>query len=729
MLVGTATMDGSEPSNGNTLPQVKRPWGFNDWVPQTKYCGRPWWFVQDHMTFEGIRCTHQPSPWINDYGYFSMLPITGPALSRVSTTHLYSHARSVFKPHYFRTELRTLNSDIDLELTPTNHAAALRITFAPESENPRLVLNFLDGNLTSPAYDRLEGYTNVSSGGISKDWKMHIVAKVQEPSDHVRMSVTPINGTIEFGHGTKSVVVVVATSFISIAQAWRNLDREVGDKSFDELVAEGKAEWRKVLGVYNVTAIDTTALKVFYTNVWKASLFPRFLTESNESGHDVHFSPYTNRAEEGKLVADSGFWDAYRTVYTFQSMAHPEILGALMEGWVNAYREAEWLPQWPSPGQRASMVGTMGDVSLADAIVKSEWGFVSGFNVSMAYEAIRKDAFTPRPKGGLFGRAGLQPYVNLGYIPEADFPNQANKESNLTQVESVSRTLNDYVADAAISRAAAVLDFREDNEILFNRSRKYPVLFNKTSLFFQPKDVNGSFYGPFDPLAWRWGFTEGGPWQYRFYVPHDVAGLQVLYDGQLCAKIKEMLTTTSGPAFHQGGYGGTIHEMKEAQALFDQGFGYYAHNNQPVHHVLWIAKKAGCDDIGDQYLRRTMAEMYTLKGYPGDEDNGEMAAWYVLSALGLFQLENAADELVVGSPAVVDATLQLAAGKRLTITTENQSQENVHVQSTTWTSTGGSTRTVKDNILKFTEVMAGGNLHFVLGDKPALKSQNEMALV
>jgi len=419
--------------------------------------------------------------------------------------------------------------------------------------------------------------------------------------------------------------------------------------------------------------------------------------------------------EPGKLVSDSGFWDAYNTVYTLQSLVFPTTLGNIMSGWVNAYREAGWLPQWPSPGQRHSMVGTMGDVSLADAILKSSWGFLTGFDVHIAYEAIRKDAYA-RPNAS-FGRVGLEQYLKLGYLAEGEFSSRQQDEHGYD--ESVSRSLYYWVADAAIARAADALGYTDDHKNLFARSRQYTLLFNNASYFFQPKARNGSFYEIFDPLAWRYGFTESCGWHNRFFVPHDVEGLKKLYQGNLCASIAEMLTTSKGDAFHIGGYGRTIHEQEEAQVLFNHGFGFYAHNNQPVHHVLWVAKKAGCNTIGDRYLRKTMDEMYKLTGWPGDEDTGEMSSWYVLSALGLFQLEGAADELVLGSPAIERAKLTLPDGKALTVTTANQSRDSIYVQSVMWTPTGGTTRLIEGSTLKFTEVMrVGGRLHFVLGSSP-----------
>merc|ERR1712194_396498 len=308
--------------------------------------------------------------------------------------------------------------------------------------------------------------------------------------------------------------------------------------------------------------------------------------------------------------------------------------------------------------------------------------------------------------GGLFGRQGLQHYIDEGYLPRSR-----------SDDEAVTRSLNYYIADAAIAQAATLLGHSEDANILNQRSLRWPVLFNNETKFFQPKGIDGNFDEGFDPLAWRRGFTEGGAWQQRFDVPHDVSGLAERFEGGLCDAIREMLTKTTGDAFHVGGYWYVIHEMEEAKATQPE-FGLYNHGNQPVHQVLWLAKKAGCHELADKYLRKVMSTLYTVHGWAGDEDNGEMAAWYVLSSLGIFQLEGAKDELVLGSPAVVRATVALPAGKKLQIETENQAESHVYVQKVQWTATGCTPREIKDSTLKYTELMGGGELTFTLGPQP-----------
>jgi predicted alpha-1,2-mannosidase len=341
------------------------------------------------------------------------------------------------------------------------------------------------------------------------------------------------------------------------------------------------------------------------------------------------------------------------------------------------------------------MVSTMGDVTLADAIAKSKWGFLKGFNVSKAYEAIRKDAFAD--KEGKFGRSGLQNYIEKGYVP-SEIP------------ESVSETLNYYLSDAAISRAAGVLGKHDDEKLLWNRSRRYAAIFNPDTQFFQPKDSRGRFSTSFNPEASS-GFTEATAWQYRFYLPHDADGLKKLYGGKqnFCSKVQEMLSFyEKNPSKRVGN-----------DARFPKTFGLYWHSNQPVHHILWVAKRAGCNALADKYLRLTMDMLYTTKGWAGDEDNGEMSSWYVLSALGLYSLEGGKDELVLGSPAIKHATVQLVNGNVLTIATENQAKDHYYTQSVTWTPDNGTPRTITGNVIKFTDIMKGGTLNFKMGASPS----------
>jgi len=341
---------------------------------------------------------------------------------------------------------------------------------------------------------------------------------------------------------------------------------------------------------------------------------------------------------------------------------------------------------------------------LADAISKSKWGVVPTIDTSAAYAAIRKDAFV-EPHADLFGRVGLNAYEKNGYVP-----------SNVG--ESVTISQDYWLADASIAEAAKTMGRTDDAKVLAARSKRYTELFNPRTLFFQPKNAYKQFDANFEPMDWRNGFTEASAWQYRFEVPHDVEGLSKLYGGQLCEKVGELLHGHTGSLWaHVGGYGTVIHEMEEAKAL-EQDFGMYSHSNQPTHHILWIAKRAGCNELADQYLRKATRKLYTKRGWAGDEDNGEMASWYILASLGVFQLEPGKDELVLGSPAVMKATVDLAEGHTLKVVTKNQAEDNVFVQKVMWAPTGGSSQELHDSTIKYTELMKGGTLTFTMGKTP-----------
>jgi predicted alpha-1,2-mannosidase len=768
LLAGTDAADGFSNSNGNTLPQVKRPWGFNDWAPQTYSPGVRdpdhvnWWFRRSDRDFHGMRCTHQPSPWIGDYSYFLLQP----HLSQNPGALKYDPeqpSRSIFRPHFFESSLLDPESGhmINFEITPTNHAAAVRVQVPPGVAGGSLALLASDGVVEANSDNTITGYTSIRTGGAPDDWKLFYILKPLSGNDTViaRKSEGILewhsSASFDFKRGSAPAQFAIATSFISLDQAKLNLQHEIGSKTFDQVKQEGRTIWNDSLSRITVKAQDSVQESVFYTNLWKSMLFPRFLHEVDESGKEVHKSPYNDQVLEGKVVTDSGFWDSYTTVYPLQSVAFPEIFGNMVEGWINSYKEAGWLPTWPSPGQRVSMVGTMGDVSLADAIAKKSWGYLEGFNSSEAYAAIRKDAFDAPSSG--FGREGLSNYIELGYVPSD------------AASESVSRTLNYYVADAAIARAAEILGKAEDHDELHRRSMNYEKIFDKETQFFRPKSIrsvqftqtsssmssgsrkgDSNFLGRdqegqlveqkeqqhsgkvegkieeddfvfeenFDPLSWGGSFTEAGPWQYRFYVPFDVEGLKKLYQGSLCTKIHEMVAATGGEGFHVGSYGRVIHEMSEMEKTRGR-FGQYAHNNQPSHHILWLAKKAGCNTVADRYLRAVMSELYTTKGWPGDEDDGQMASWYILSALGIYSLEGAKDEMVLGSPAVESATVKLPKGRFLHISTSGQSRDSVYVQSVTWTPStalaeNATPMKITSNVIKYTDLMAGGTLHFDL---------------
>jgi predicted alpha-1,2-mannosidase len=693
----TGTQSRYDLSHGNTLPLVARPWGFNSWSPQTDNADGSWFFHPEDVRLFGIRCTHQPSPWIGDYGTFR-IQATIHDSSHVDSWQFssYDSSASHWLPYYWDAHLdaySTTRGKAHLELTSTQHGAVVRVAFPAFvhgstsdgfSQTRRILIALDDGQgqvnatISASGVPQFFGVSTQNSGGLSNSsafghWFTATIFGGSQGDLDLSNAVLRY-GTFSSASGgsvayfdfdpTKvnaSVLTLrVATSLISLNQSQHSLLSEIGSKSFDDVALESEAEWHKLLGRvtpspdashYAAHEIDDQ-LTTFYSALYRASLFPRFLDEVSPDGSVVHFSAYdpAGAVFPGTSVSDSGFWDAYRTVYPWLSLFSPLTYGRMVNGWTNAFHEGGWLPKWSSPGYRGSMVGTMGDVSLADAIVKK----VPGIDVESVWAAIRKDAFEA-PSGSYraspasvlkhtmsldygkltsandpgVGRTCLDPYLQYGFIPR-----DAVLPSGGSCSEVVSRSLNYMLADAAIARAAKTLGKNDDAEVLIQRAANYSLLFDSSTGFFRSRNsASGNFTEPFDEFAWGGDYTEAGAWQYRFYVPHDVSGLRALYAESgidLCDEV-ELAQTIPG-VVHVGAYGQQIHEMTEMTQLC---WGQYEHNNQPVHHMLWMpiaadASVSGkCAQRAQRWLRRVTSSLYKPGAdfACGDEDNGQMSAW------------------------------------------------------------------------------------------------------
>lgn len=531
-------------SRGNVLPVVSTPWGFNGWAPLTDNGDGSWWFHPYDKRYFGVRLTHQPSPWIGDYGQLRIAAsITDPGHSDSWQYSGYDAGASAWSPYYHNATLIAYGNGngqfTTVELTSTSHAAVLRVKFPPLStgelssgfNQTRRVLLALNSfgmdtvavdTSTVPGLPIIRGLTRANNGGVSSNFAHYFYATVETPAAggagkgaRILSAASTFDSQNPFAYvdfdptdaSSEEVIVRIGTSFISQAQAELNLVQELGGLSsssspaaadFDTVMQQSKAEWNAVLGGFNVTDLgaglspqqQADRLQVTYTLLYRASLFPRFLSEISSNGTEMHWSPFdpAGGVWPGPLVTDSGFWDAYRTVYPFLSLTNPAILGRMMQGWVNSYKEGGWVPKWASPGPRNSMVGTMQDVSLADAIVKK----IPGFDVQSAYAAIRKDAFVVPPAGNTaVGRSCLQAYLQNGYIPEgaASVAGQC--------YENVARTLNYQLSDWAIAQAATTLGYTADAQLLAARAQNYSKIFEPSTGFFRARWPNGTWVEPF----------------------------------------------------------------------------------------------------------------------------------------------------------------------------------------------------------------------------------------
>jgi predicted alpha-1,2-mannosidase len=698
-------------SRGNCLPLVSRPWGMTAWSPQTSESA--WLFDQRAPRLQGIRATHQPSPWMGDYGHFTLMAQTGRLLidakQRASAVR---PADLLIGPDYLRALLWRYQTTI--ELTPTERCAALRVTFPAAQERRILLQTFAapaGGEIVIDVERRtVSGWTSANSGGVTDSFACYFVAVFDQPfaasgcieqttalADKERRRGQRVGAFVEFAADVSPMVELrIATSFISIEQAWRNLEQEIGDASFDELRAATRATWNALLSRVEFEASERQR-QTFYTCLYRTLLFPRIWHEPDADGRPIHASPYDGAVHPGVLYADNGFWDTFRTVYPLLALLYPERLAEMIEGWVQAAREGGWLPTWASPGYRDCMIGTHLDAVIADAYLKG----VRDFDVATAYAAMRRDAFEEGDARGRYGRAGVSAYAELGYVPADEF------------MHAAARTQEYAYDDFCIAQLAQALGHEQDARTLSRRALSYRNTFDPAVGFMRGRLRDGSWLEPFDQFAWDLrAYIEGGAWQYSWAAPHDPAGLIALMGGDqaFVAKLERMLSMP--PRFDIADYAYEIHEMTE-MALAD--FGQYAHSNQPVHHVLYLFAAAGRPWLTQRWVRRVLDELYSPDpdGLPGDEDNGEMSAWYILSALGIYPLCPGQPSYVLGGPLGQRATLHLANGRTLVIDAPGNQPETPYVAAVLHDDQPHHALSISHE-----QLLRGGLLRFVMSDTP-----------
>lgn len=671
LLAGSFT-DGGRFSTGNTLPLVGMPWGFNHWAPQTRDRSRntgSWWFMGSEHTLTWLRCTHQPSPWIGDWGFFHFTPQIGEI--NHSPAHFWEPRAAIIKPYVFDAVVAPFN--IRIQLTPSEHGAILKVTFPPEGAHGDKRICFAasrwseNNKLAGGGYYLMGEATQVNSDRmLVHNFALRLRA---ESPDAVGVDNAQDMMCFKYHRDATSVLVRMATSLISGEQATLNLKEVAG--SYDDVYQMAKGTWSKLLRRVDVldageeSGDSARQLTIFYTGLYRALTFPRRLDEIDSSGHVVHYSPYdrSGRVHPGPLVTDNGLWDTFRAVYPLLSLAYPDHLGNIVQGWLNAYKEGEWLPSWASPGYRNCMVGTFADVVVADAIVKD----IQCFDQQTAINALIKDAYEEGPQfaGGAVGKVGLGEYVRNGYLALEDGG------------ETVSRTLDYGFADYSTAQAFIHLqsssslsapskdDLHKKAMELNQRSvRAYTSLFDQGRGLMVPKNRGGSFTSRFSSIQWGNGYTEGNAWHHSF-PPYAVScavdrgflrsedpldchgGLASLHGSKanLVKKLHELLATPS--RFEVGSYNQEIHEMTEMRAF---AMGQYGHNNQPVHHILYLFALLDDPRTTQRTVREVLQKGYGPDFYAGDEDNGEQGAWYVLSALGLFSTTPGTPDYVLGSP-------------------------------------------------------------------------------
>lgn len=665
-------------STGNTYPAVALPWGMNFWTPQTGKMGDGWAYTYGAHTICGFKQTHQPSPWINDYGQFSLMPVRGrDAIDETSRRSWFSHQSEEARPYYYSVYLA--DHDVVAEIAPTDRAAVLRFTF-PESDESGVVIDAFDRGShveVMPDNRTVVGYTTRNSGGVPKNFRNWFVIRFDKPFNGFRVfnGKTELKGFEAEGEHAlaavyfatrrgEQVTARVASSFISEEQAVRNLETEVGDADFEAVKARAQARWDEVLGRISVEGGTEEQYRTFYSCLYRSTLFPRKFYEIGADGSPVHYSPYNGEVLPGYMYTDTGFWDTFRSLFPLLNLVYPSVNAEIQAGLANAYRESGFLPEWASPGHRGCMVGNNSASVVADAILK---GVTPAEDVAVLYEAMLSGRGKVHPAVSSTGRLGHEYYDTLGYVPYDAGIN-----------ENVARTLEYAYDDWCIAQVAKMLGKDEDAKRLEKASKNYKNLFDPEVKLMRGRNTDGTFQQPFSPYKWGDAYTEGNAWHYTWSVFHDVEGLIELMGGR--EGFTQMLDSVFvvPPIYDDSYYGVRIHEITEMQVA---NMGNYAHGNQPAQHMIYLYDYCGQPAKAQWWAREVMDRLYSPKpdGYCGDEDNGQTSAWYVFSALGFYPACPASDEYAAGSPLFKKATIRLENGNDIVIEAPENSPENRYV--------------------------------------------------
>lgn len=693
-LMGTSST--FEFSHGNTYPAVAVPWGMNFWSPQTGENGSGWMYMYTDSLIRGFRQTHQPSPWINDYGTFSIMPLLGKLMTDNKERGVpFSHANEQAAPHCYRVKF---DNGVTTVLSATSRGAVMEVTY-PSDDAQYIVVDAYQHS-GSVAVDkennRIYGTTRYNNGGVPDNFGNHFIVTFDKPiaesgtdentCAYVRFSLKP---------GEK-LTIRMASSFISHEQAARNLAVEVAGRSLADVSAAAKKTWDELLGRIRVEGGTREQQQTFYSCLYRTLLFPREFYEFDEQGNAVYYSPYDGQVHNGYMYTDNGFWDTFRAVHPLFTLVYPEVSGRIMQSILNAYDESGFMPEWASPGHRGCMIGNNSISLLTDAWMKG----IRTFDKNKALEAMLNQTRARSEEVYSVGRDGHAEYDHLGYVPYPEVH------------EATAKTLEYAYADWCLARFAEETGNREIAEAYYKKAQNYRNLYYPEKGFMWAKDASGNWRDRFDATEWGGPFTEGCSWHWTWSVFHDPEGLSSLLGGhdRMAARLDSMFAAPN--TFNYGTYGFVIHEIAEMVAL---NMGQYAHGNQPVQHAIYLYNYAGQPWKAQYHTRNVLNKLYNSgpEGYCGDEDNGQTSAWYVFTALGFYPVCPGASEYVLGSPLFPKATLQLPGGKTFVVNAEGASDENCYINSATLNG-----NLFSRSYLKHEEVVGGGEFRLMMDSVP-----------
>jgi predicted alpha-1,2-mannosidase len=671
------------------------PFGFNFWTPITEGNSDRWLYNYQSGTIQGFAVSHEPSPWISDHGSIQIMPMFGELrISPEDRASTFDHAREIARAHYYRVALDTY--EITTEIAPTDHASAWKFTFSKAGRGYFLFdsIDSVTGNVSIDSEARaVQGYIDHNGprlyffSSFDKSLSSSGIQAGPKATGWVQMDV----------QAGETIAMTMGTSFISVAQARANLNQEVGDKTFDQIKEAAASVWDKTLGKIEIEGATEDQRVTFYSNMYRSFLYPNSMWET-VGQTTKYFSPYTMREAEGKIYVNGGFWDTYRAAWPLYSLLVPSHAAEMLEGFVTAYKDGGWTPRWSGPGYIDAMVGTHSDIVFADAYLRG----VAGFDINTAYESMLKNALVYSSDGAR-GRKGNERSIFRGYVASDRL------------AESAAWTLEDAINDYGIAQVAQALGDKTHFEYFLNRSRRYANLFSPSVGFFRGKNEAGDWRtsdADFHANEWGYEFTEGAAWHYSASATCDPQGMANLYGGRPEFSNKLDSVFAASRAYNIGSYGQVIHEMREA---FEANLGQYAHSNEPIHSLIYMYDYANAPGKAQRHVREVLERLYdsgvgTGRGYLGDEDNGQMSAWYLFSALGFYPASPGHPEYALGSPLFKKAVIHLENGNQFVVSAPSNSSGNVFIQSAKLNGADYS-----KPYLSHSDIMAGGLLELTMG--------------
>ena len=697
-----------ELSWGNTYPTTAVPYPMNSWSPQTGKNGDGWKYQYSATTIRGFQPTHQCSPWVGDYGVFSLMPVSELVVDESKRATPFSHDKEIAKPHYYKV---TLENGITTEFSPTTRSAHFRFSF-PAKGDAFLVL---DGYTKTSqvqidvANHRITGY--VHNGAFSpKTHKNYFIIQFDKPfvsygtwenrkntiqKNNLSREGEGIGAYVQFAKGSK-VQAKVSTSYISPEQAEVTMTRERGKHSSVEVTKQAAADvWNQLLNRVLVDGGSEEDMKTFYSCMFRANLFSHKFYEEKEDGSPYYYSPYDEKIHDGYMFTDNGFWDTFRSQFPLTNILHPTMQGQYMQALLDAQEQCGWLPSWSFPSETGGMVGNHSISLLTDAWVKG----IRTFDPEKALKAYAHEAMNKGPWGGANGRVRWKDYYQLGYIPYPE------------SMGSTAQTLEYCYDDFCAYQLAKMTGNKFYEEVFARQIYNYKNVYDPSVGFMRGRKLDGS-WADFDAFEWGGPYCEGNAWHYNWSVFHDVQGLIDLTGGdeRFVAKIDSVFALPGIVKY--GTYGTKIHEMLEMELA---KMGQYAQGNQPIQHMIYLYSYAGQPWKTQYWIRQVMDRLYNSSenGYPGDEDQGGMSSWYVLSALGIYSVCPGTDEYVLGSPKFRKATITMEDGKKFVIEAKGNSKDNVYIQNATL---NGKRHT--RNYIHYSDIVNGGVLELQMGNQP-----------